>query len=812
MPATIKATFLALLWSLPALLWSTTNYHWDEPGHCQWQEQQEPQALEGWQWELIAGDTTRPVFATHACDQICPEFQVNKIVVNATCGENNGSAKVEPVGYPAGTLFNYTWSGNVSTTNEADSLAAGIYSVTVSVAMSGNGSFRNCDTQTIVAVSDVGGPEVAVSAVAASCLSEAGRITLDITSGTPPFSIDWTGGARTANGLGPVQFVNLAAGTYTFVVTDANDCKTSVIKEVPRDPSGFGLSLSATPASGCGANDGTLTVNMLGDFPPYQVTLNNLNTITVNTTSYTFTGLPAGLYRVSVKGALLCEAEADIPIEDGSNTCNISGWTAVDADCSDALGYLVFDGSGEAHETYEVRQKNSTFTIVTVRGTSSPTIEVPAGEYRIKRISTQDACICEFKLEVEAPEELTAEVESECVLATNSGYIEVVGITGGSAPYTQMLTDGSGNVVASPYTNLAPGVYTLKITDANNCQPLTKEINIECPCGPISVAVTPADTTICEGEPVALEAIVTSTEPPASITWFDGSGAQVGAGPSLPLTPNAGANEYTVVVESSCDTATATATARIKVAGNAPLTATPDYLLVCTDDPVTIDVSGPLTECVIWLNSNGAPVDTGAQLRIVPVPGVNQYVATLPGAEACVTPDTVTVEYRTETVTVTASGATKVCEGDDVCLLATYTPDDTTVSITWLDNNGVVLGNDPQLCVTPPVGTWEYQVIASNGCSADTASAIVTVLSDTTKIEITPSDTVTLCAPERVCFTVTDTTLWDCIEWVDAGGAVVGAGGELCVEPDSIGLHMYIAQVNDSLGLDCVLPDTAYVK
>ncbi|MCB0578140.1 MAG: PKD domain-containing protein, partial [Phaeodactylibacter sp.] len=747
MPTLTKAAFLAILWLAPALLWSTTAYHWDEPGCCQWQEQETQQReLDNWQWRLLAGDTLRPTFATHACDLICPDFQVNRIVVDANCGQNDGSATIEPVGYPAGTVFSYAWSGNVSTTNEADSLPAGIYFVSISVVVSGNGSFRNCDTETIVPVSDVGGPEVSVSTVSANCMSEAGRVRLDITSGTPPFTISWTGGTRTAGALGPVQFVNLAAGTYTFLVADANGCKTAVVADVPRDNSGmFDVFLNATPASGCGASDGTLTVNINGGFPPFEITLNNLNSFTTSNNPYTFTNLPPGLYRVKVTDVLQCEEERDIVVTDGSPPCN-NCWTAVDADCSDAIGYLVFDGCGAAHETFEVRQKNSTFIIQTVAGNSTATIEVPAGDYRIKRVSSQDACICEFKLTVEAPEELTAEVEvvDDCAPdGTSAGSITVVEITGGTPPYTELITDSLGNPVSNP-NNLPPGIYTITITDANNCQPLVKEVEIEgCPCGPITVTASPADTIICEGESVTLQAVVTSPDPPGSITWFDENDTEVGTGAALPVTPDAGIHQYTVVAQSSCSSDTDTATVRVKVAENASLAADPDYLLVCTDDPVTIDVSGPLSECVIWLNSAGEPVDTGIQLMVIPEPGRNQYIATLPGAENCVVPDTVTVEYRTETVDVTVSGPTKVCEGDSVCLLAAYTPNDATVSISWTDINGIPLGNDPELCVTPSAGIQQYIAIASNGCSSDSDTAVVTVLADTTKIEITPADTVT---------------------------------------------------------------------
>ena len=85
MSTSFKAALLALLCSAPALLWSATAYHWDEPGFCQWQEQEEQKLeLDNWQWALLAGDTLRPIFATHSCDLICPDFPVNQIVVSAS--------------------------------------------------------------------------------------------------------------------------------------------------------------------------------------------------------------------------------------------------------------------------------------------------------------------------------------------------------------------------------------------------------------------------------------------------------------------------------------------------------------------------------------------------------------------------------------------------------------------------------------------------------------------------------------------------------------------------------------------------------
>ena len=101
-----RAIFLAFIWSMPALLWSTNAFYWEEPDNCQWQLQQP--AVPSLEWATLTADTIRPIFATHSCDLVCPDFQVDWIAVNAICGEHNGKITVFPVGYPAGTIFTIT--------------------------------------------------------------------------------------------------------------------------------------------------------------------------------------------------------------------------------------------------------------------------------------------------------------------------------------------------------------------------------------------------------------------------------------------------------------------------------------------------------------------------------------------------------------------------------------------------------------------------------------------------------------------------------------------------------------------------------
>ncbi|MCB1719875.1 MAG: hypothetical protein KDK05_32535, partial [Candidatus Competibacteraceae bacterium] len=81
------------------------------------------------------------------------------------------------------------------------------------------------------------------------------------------------------------------------------------------------------------------------------------------------------------------------------------------------------------------------------------------------------------------------------------------------------------------------------------------------------------------------------------------------------------------------------------------------------------------------------------------------------------------------------------------------------------------------------------------------------VIADSTKIEIQPDTMVVLCQAEEVCLTATAPAA-ECIVWTTPAGDTLGLGAELCIIPE-VGLNTYIASIP---GLDCIIPDTAYVK
>jgi len=129
---------------------------------------------------------------------------------NATCfNENNGSGQIT---MHTGTApYSYSWS-NGATASAVINLAAGSYSVTVTDA-------NHCTTSSAITVTQPTQVQFATSSNSANENHENGSAGVtSVTGGAAPYDYSWSTGATTQS------INNLAGGTYTVTVTDANGC------------------------------------------------------------------------------------------------------------------------------------------------------------------------------------------------------------------------------------------------------------------------------------------------------------------------------------------------------------------------------------------------------------------------------------------------------------------------------------------------------------------------------------------------------------------------------------------------------------
>jgi gliding motility-associated-like protein len=131
-------------------------------------------------------------------------------VTDATCGFSDGSISADVTG---GTPpYSYFWNTTPpQTAGFLDDIPSGIYEVTVTDDL-------GCTASASAIVIDLGAPLIIVSSTNAICGDNSGTITLTITGGEPPYFIEWSTGDSGSS------VNNLTAGTYTYTVTDADNC------------------------------------------------------------------------------------------------------------------------------------------------------------------------------------------------------------------------------------------------------------------------------------------------------------------------------------------------------------------------------------------------------------------------------------------------------------------------------------------------------------------------------------------------------------------------------------------------------------
>ncbi len=215
---------------------------------------------------------------------------------NVTCnGAANGAASA--VGSGGNGTFTYLWS-NGATTASITGLSAGTYNVTVK-------DGENCTATAMVSITQPSPLLANATATGETSLgANDGTATSAPTGGTPGYSFSWSNGGATAT------ITDLAPGSYTVSVTDANNCTAVQTVNVAAFNCAIAASVSGADASCFGKNDGQATAVLSGGQLPYSYLWSN------GATTATANNLLAGTYTVTGTDAAGCSTTESITISE----------------------------------------------------------------------------------------------------------------------------------------------------------------------------------------------------------------------------------------------------------------------------------------------------------------------------------------------------------------------------------------------------------------------------------------------------------------------------------------------------------------
>lgn len=179
-------------------------------------------------------------------------LHVTATSINASCGQNNGSAQAIVTGGTA--PYTYSWD-NGNTTSSITNMGANVYDVTVTDA-------AGCVMNVMTYIGQTASYTVNEFITNVACKGDSsGVIDLNTTGGAFPFAYSWSTADTT------IAITNQPAGNYSVTVTDANGCVVNETYTIT-EPSNA-LAINASPV-----NLTQVAANASGGTPPYTYSWN----------------------------------------------------------------------------------------------------------------------------------------------------------------------------------------------------------------------------------------------------------------------------------------------------------------------------------------------------------------------------------------------------------------------------------------------------------------------------------------------------------------------------------------------------------
>ena len=605
--ATAKASYSS------TLTWDETvsKYYWESAAGYE-----AVNDLEYFGATLTATQTINPVIDTGDSDALC----------------YGGNVTIS-VSSPVGTGIEYSFNGGAwQTSPDADVTAPSSNSVMV----------RNTDSGCISHDIDfmVGSADplsFTADSTDARCYGENGSIVFHPVGGSMPYTywvVPQSNFSAVINKLianpndatlAQYQFTSSTvlrpADTYFIAVNDKNGC-AKLLNDPEDGPSTYWQTASIFPASEIdtistsvvdvtcySGSDGEITVEPTGGNPKvvgYTIELDGSQLDTITGSTYTFSGLDAGTYTVTIMDSL-CSRDFDFTVGQPSAVtfavwykdvpCNVTpdGQIAVSS-----INGTVVDDTNFDIWSFDVYDAEGTFV-----GGASVGDTVVGLDPAYYSVILTDAASCTYAysnpsgdgntVPVMSPTEIKYTVTHEDVdcNGASTGSITLTSLSG-ATNYEFQLDGGAWSSDQTIYQNLADGTYVVNVRDADNtdrCE-INKSVTIAEPTSVLSITLVDANQPSCPGGNDGNVSISVSggtpfldaNDDPYYMYSVDGSPYFVG-NPTFALTE--GDHDISVKDMNGCE---ATTTETVPALSPETITATADFIK-CFGDSTVIDTT-----------------------------------------------------------------------------------------------------------------------------------------------------------------------------------------------------------------------------
>ena len=366
------------------------------------------------------------------------------------------------------------------------------------------------------------------------------KIDITLTSYT---GIIWQKDGVTITGSVPGQYtINAngsltiyAIGEYTYSITSGpNACPTGgccpikvVAASLPV------LSLTSTPVSCFGGNDGTITATATSGTTPYEFSRNG----TTFQSSGAFTTLTAGTYTITAKDFQGCTATATTTVTQPVAALSVAAPVVVNVSCfGTATGSVTLTASGGT-SPYQYKQGTGSFV------STNAFTGLAAGTYSFTVQDSKGCSVTTSATVTQPVAALSVAVPAVTPICQGQSATFTATASGGTSPYTYTWNNSLPNGATQTVTPSTTTTYTVIATDSKSCSSTTTVIVTVNPLPTASLATSAP----CAGTTTVLAP--TGLSNAATFLWSTGAtSSTISVNPTVPT-------GYTLTVTSSSNPA-----------------------------------------------------------------------------------------------------------------------------------------------------------------------------------------------------------------------------------------------------------------
>ncbi|MEM8525240.1 MAG: T9SS type A sorting domain-containing protein [Bacteroidota bacterium] len=496
---------------------------WDNDGTGDNDDAEDLANLAAGDYNVTVSDANGCSASTTATVGSSDEVSLSTMVTDASCGVNNGAINLTISG--GQTPYTIDWdndgTGDNDDTEDLNNLTAGDYNVTVTDA-------NGCSANTTATVSSSGGLMVVPNLTPpSSCSQSNGAISLSISNGTPPYTVDWAH-LEDGNDGGIVE--DLKPGVYPVTVTDVNDCQEILDIDLTSPDSDLRATFEGV-GTNCQGAGGAIDITVTDGVAPYTYSkivyfpgLPNpivQNSGSTSSTNYRFENVERGFHEVFVKDANGCEYHSTVEVKNAENLLQIQNILGVEPACNSSDGSITINTTnGVLPITYEISDNAQFSQTISSNSDSYTFTNLAAANYDIT-VTDQGGCTATRTYRLDNASSLSISGVATDAYCGENGSINLT-ITGGQKPYQIDWDHLSGNNNPEDVDQLGRGTYTVVVTDADNC---SKERNFDIFEGNNLRVNFYSNIADCTGQNGGIYFEVTSGAAPYTYSWRQGFGA-----------------------------------------------------------------------------------------------------------------------------------------------------------------------------------------------------------------------------------------------------------------------------------------------